>query len=82
MKAGEVKILAVATKKTVRLLWVIFFMLTPVLSFAQDTGPPPCNDADPTSDPCPLDSWVWVLVALTIIAVTYQTLHKRKPLNS
>lgn len=82
MKAGEVKISAVATKEIVRFLWVIFFMLTPVLSFAQDTGPPPCNDSDPTTQDCPLDNWVWVLVALTIIAVTYQTLHKRKALNS
>jgi hypothetical protein len=42
-------------------------LLLPVLSFAQG-GDLPCGGDDPTSNnPCPLDSWVWVLAALAIV---------------
>ena len=77
------KISAVTTGKPTVFLWVFLFMLTPVLSFAQGgTGPPPCNDGDPFNDTCPLDNWVWLLVAIVITGVTYQSLRKRKDLNS
>jgi len=39
-------------------------LLLPILSFAQG-GDLPCGGDDPTtSNPCPLDSWVWVLAVL------------------
>lgn len=43
----------------------LFF--TPVTSYAQG-GELPCGGNDPTdSNPCPLDTWVWVLVAAALI---------------
>ena len=82
MARFKTKISAVATKKSFGFLWVIFFMLIPFLSFAQSGDPLPCNDGDPWNDPCPLDNWVWLMVALAIIVVTYQSLRKRKAFNS
>jgi hypothetical protein len=70
---------------TIRFLGVVYLTFVPFLLFAQ-TGPPPCDpsgtEGDPYTDTCPLDSWVWVLVILAIVAVTYQTFRKRKAINS
>ena len=83
MARFKTKILAFINEKRVKLLFVFLFMLTPVLTFAQTgPGPAPCNDGDVWADPCPLDDWVWLLVAFAIIAVMYQNLRKRKIFNS
>jgi hypothetical protein len=72
-------------KRTAMLFAVAFLTFLPFLLFAQ-TGPPPCDpsgtEGDPYTDTCPLDSWVWVLVILAIVAVTYQAFRKRKAINS
>jgi hypothetical protein len=52
-------------------------LLLPFSSFAQDL---PCQDQDPTSSPCPLDTWVWVLVLATMIYGFLQ-LYRRKNLK-
>lgn len=51
----------------------LFIMLTgglfllPAVSHAQG-GDLPCGGDDPTTSvPCPLDTWVWVLVAAAVI---------------
>lgn len=42
-------------------------ILLPAFSFAQG-GDLPCGGDDPTTSvPCPLDTWVWVLVALAMV---------------
>ena len=47
-------------------------LLLPAISFAQG-GDLPCGGDDPTtSNPCPLDSWVWVLA---LIAVTFGAMY-------
>jgi hypothetical protein len=48
--------------------------LVPFNSFAQDL---PCNDADPTGTPCPLDTWVWVLVFAAVLFGAIQ-LYRRQ----
>ena len=52
-------------------------LLLPILSFAQG-GDLPCGGDDPTSsNPCPLDSWVWVLAVLAgVFGAAY--LYSRK----
>jgi hypothetical protein len=79
------KISETLKKSTATLFAVAFLTFLPFLLFAQ-TGPPPCDpsgtEGDPYTDTCPLDSWVWVLVILAIVAVTYQTFRKRKAINS
>ena len=50
-------------------------LLLPVLSFAQG-GDIPCGGDDPTSNnPCPLDSWVWVLA---LIVVAFGTIYLQR----
>jgi hypothetical protein len=42
-----------------------FLLLLPGITLAQDT---PCEGDDPfSSTPCPLDTWVWVLVIISAI---------------
>lgn len=42
-------------------------LLLPAMSFAQG-GDLPCGGDDPTSsNPCPLDSWVWVIAAIAMV---------------
>jgi len=55
-------------------------LLLPVVSFAQG-GDLPCGGDDPTtSNPCPLDSWVWVL-ALTAMVFGAIYLHRRQKIT-
>jgi len=42
-------------------------LLLPIFSHAQG-GDLPCGGDDPTtSNPCPLDTWVWVLAIIAVI---------------
>jgi hypothetical protein len=50
-------------------------LLLPFSSFAQDL---PCQDQDPTSSPCPLDSGVWVLVIVGAVFGTVYLHRKQK----
>jgi hypothetical protein len=51
-------------------------LLLPFSSFAQDL---PCADQDPTgTNPCPLDTWVWVLVAAAMVFGAVQLYRKQK----
>lgn len=72
-------------KITIRLWGVVFLTFVPILLFAQ-TGPPPCDpngtEGDPYTDSCPLDTWVWLLVALAVLTVIYQSFRKKRALNS
>jgi hypothetical protein len=47
------------------------FILMPLLSFADDGdgGDFPCGDPrrDPILDPCPLDTWVWILAIIGLV---------------
>jgi hypothetical protein len=64
---------------------VVFFLagsiwLLPLLTFAQgDAGGPQCGDGDPTVvEPCPLDTWVFVLAAVVLVfAVIHLQLKQR-----
>ena len=50
-------------------------LLLPSISFAQG-GDLPCGGDDPTSNnPCPLDSWVWVLA---LIVVAFGTIYLQR----
>ena len=52
--------------------------LTPAISYAQG-GDLPCGGDDPTgTNPCPLDSWVWILAALALIFSTLYLHHQQK----
>jgi len=52
-------------------------LLLPIVSFAQG-GDLPCGGDDPTnSNPCPLDSWVWVLALIAVVFGTIY-LHRRQ----
>jgi hypothetical protein len=52
-------------------------LLLPVISFAQG-GDLPCGGDDPTSsNPCPLDNWVWILAALAMFFGAMY-LHRRQ----
>jgi len=51
-------------------------LILPVSSFAQDL---PCGDQDPTgTNPCPLDSWVWLLVFAAMIFGAVQLYRRQK----
>lgn len=51
-------------------------LLLPFSSFAQDL---PCGDQDPTgTNPCPLDTWVWVLVIAAMVFGAVQLYRKQK----
>ena len=51
-------------------------LLLPVSSFAQDL---PCGDQDPTgTNPCPLDTWVWVLVVAAMVFGAVQLYRRQK----
>jgi len=53
-------------------------LLLPTISFAQG-GDLPCGGDDPTtSNPCPLDTWVWVLAVLAVIMGAVYLQHKQK----
>lgn len=53
-------------------------LLLPVTSYAQG-GDLPCGGEDPTgSTPCPLDSWVWVLVAISVIFGAFYLQRQQK----
>jgi len=55
-------------------------LLLPAISFAQG-GDLPCGGDDPTtSNPCPLDSWVWVL-ALIAMAFGAMYLSRRQKIT-
>jgi len=45
--------------------------------FAQGT---PCGDSGDPDDPvtCPIDAWVWILVAVALIFATVQLYHRQK----
>ena len=50
-------------------------LLLPSISFAQG-GDLPCGGDDPTSNnPCPLDSWVWILA---LIAIAFGTIYLQR----
>jgi hypothetical protein len=54
-------------------------LLLPFGSFAQDL---PCEDQDPTgTNPCPLDTWVWVLVVAAVVFGAWQ-LYRRQKMQS
>jgi hypothetical protein len=54
-------------------------LLLPFSSFAQDL---PCEDQDPTgSNPCPLDTWVWILVIAAVVFGAWH-LYRRQKLQS
>ena len=53
-------------------------MLLPANSFAQG-GDLPCGGDDPTSNnPCPLDTWVWVLAVIAVILGAIYLQRKQK----
>ncbi|MGN6181044.1 MAG: hypothetical protein ACTHNW_17815 [Mucilaginibacter sp.] len=56
------------------LLLLIAFVAMPVISFAQDV---PCDGTDPYTT-CPLDTNVWVLVAIALIAGAFFLYKQRK----
>jgi hypothetical protein len=54
-------------------------VLLPAISYAQgDGGDLPCGGSDPTSLPCPLDTWVWVLVVIAAIAGSFYINRRQK----
>ena len=53
-------------------------LLLPSMSFAQG-GDLPCGGDDPTSNnPCPLDTWVWVLAVIAVILGAIYLQRKQK----
>ncbi|MFD0765578.1 hypothetical protein ACFQZI_12010 [Mucilaginibacter lutimaris] len=49
------------------------------VSYAQITNP--CSGAD-DDEPCPLDTWVYVLVFAFVIFGAYKMYHKQKALSA
>jgi hypothetical protein len=66
--------------KVVLFTFLMALVLSPSLLLAQDEA---CQGSDPTgsSTTCPLDTWVWVLVAGAVILGTITLSKKRKPQN-
>jgi hypothetical protein len=56
-------------------------LFLPFISFAQSGGDLPCQDQDPTSSPCPFDTWVWILVLGGAIFGTLQLYYQQKVRN-
>jgi hypothetical protein len=53
-------------------------LLLPSISFAQG-GDLPCGGDDPTtSNPCPLDTWVWMLAVVAVILGAIYLQRKQK----
>ena len=52
-------------------------LLIPVISFAQEGGPP-CGDGDPINANCPLDTWVIVLAFMAIVFAARHLYRKQK----
>lgn len=53
-------------------------LLLPIFSFAQG-GDLPCGGDDPTgSNPCPLDSWVWMLALIAMVFGTIYLYRRQK----
>jgi DMSO reductase anchor subunit len=59
-----------------RIFWVTLLLL--LISFHNlfAQGTTPCDPDDPST--CPLDTWVWVLVAAAFIFATIHLHHKQK----
>jgi hypothetical protein len=71
-------------KVSIRFILTIALLIPHHFLFAQatDPGPLPCNDGDPWNTNCPIDSWVWLLVLLTMAAVVYRLFQKTKSARS
>lgn len=53
----------------------------PSITFAQG-GDLPCGGDDPTtSNPCPIDTWIWVLVVVAVILGATHLQRKQKQLR-
>ncbi|MHB8208576.1 hypothetical protein [Mucilaginibacter sp.] len=65
--------------KLLRFIFMAAMVMSPAILFAQDES---CQGQDPTgnSTTCPLDTWVWVLVAAAAILGTV-ILSKRQKLQ-
>jgi len=63
--------------KVILFVFSMALVLSPSLLFAQDEA---CQGADPTgnSTTCPIDTWVWVLVAGAVILGATSLAKKRK----
>ncbi|MFD0765580.1 hypothetical protein ACFQZI_12020 [Mucilaginibacter lutimaris] len=60
----------------IKKIFAIIFLLTiHTISFAQITNP--CAGAD-DDEPCPLDTWVYVLVVIAMIYGAYKMHQKQK----
>ncbi|GGH19530.1 hypothetical protein [Mucilaginibacter phyllosphaerae] len=70
-----------SVKTTIKILTVntvIFcLMIVPQLAMAQ-IDDPPCGGDDPYGTDCPVDSGLWILVALGIILGIYSINHSKK----
>lgn len=73
MKGGKGKIRLINSPALVVLLMA--FVLMPAASSAQDL---PCSGTDPYSTNCPLDTNVWLLVAIALIAGTFFLYRQQK----
>jgi hypothetical protein len=68
MQAGKISILV-----------FLLVLINPIILWAQDFGAgEPCNNNDPDNNtPCPLDSWVFILMAIALV-VTVIHLQRTK----
>ncbi|GAB2695122.1 hypothetical protein GCM10027037_18480 [Mucilaginibacter koreensis] len=60
----------------------LLFILLASITFAQQPGDLPCEDADPTLgnvETCPLDTWVYVMITITVIPAVYHLYQQKKP---
>nr|MBB6233155.1 hypothetical protein [Mucilaginibacter sp. FT3.2] len=75
-----------SNKRVCNILYRLFFVLglvvLPFISNAQDQNDPSCGDTDPFQQPCPLDTWVIILVVVAGIFTAVHLHRKQKSLQA
>ncbi|MHB8208574.1 hypothetical protein [Mucilaginibacter sp.] len=68
--------------KLLRFIFTAVMVMSPAILFAQDES---CQGQDPTGNntTCPLDTWVWMLVAAAaILGAVKLYAHKKNKINT
>jgi len=61
------KIILKYTNRLITLAFLAVILLLPVVSFAQTDSPCGTDTSDPFTEPCPLDTWVWVIAIAALV---------------
>jgi hypothetical protein len=60
---------------------VLFLLLINVVTAYAQLGPPNCGTVDDPDAPCPLDTWVIVLVVAFALFAAYKLQQRKKAFN-